>query len=108
NDTNDVQRSWALETSLRLAEEQLLATTRSLDDFVVVPDDEQEISEAQELSSLYVQQEELLEAAAEGRCVDEDATIRTSAAASAVDLSRGILCSIATCNEARKVAGIEE
>jgi hypothetical protein len=104
--TDDPRRSLALETSLRLAEEQLLSTTHSLNDFVVVPNDDQDVSEVQGLDSLYVQQEELLEASTEN--IDEVDTLRSSAATNAIDLSRGVLTSIATCNEARKIANAEE
>ncbi len=106
--TKDVRRIHVLETSLRIAEEQLFTTTDSLNEIVVVPDDGENISPAQELNALHVQQEELLASAITSEEVDEADSLRTSAATNAVDLSRSVLSSIATCNEARKVAGADE
>jgi len=86
----------------------LFATTDSLGAFVVVPDDEDDVSASQELRSPYVQQEELLAAVDEVDNEDESGLVQASPAANAVDLSRKLLTMIATCNEARKVAGGEE
>ena len=104
---NDRQ-AWALETSLHLAEEQLIATTETLDSVVATPEDEDDISESRDLAAPYVQQEELVDAVENIDEEDASALVETSPAASAADLSRSILTTVATCNEARKVSGAAE
>jgi len=102
------RQAWALETSLQLAEEQLIATTDALGTAIAAPTDDDEVSETRELRSPYVQQIELLDAV-EGADTEDAATlIDASPAASAVDLSRNILTMVVTCNEARKISGAEE
>jgi len=102
------QVAWALDTSLRLAEEQLISTTETLDAVVAPPEDEEEVSELRELQSPYIQQEELVGTAETLEEEDTHSLIEASPAANAVDLSRNLLNSIATCNEAGKVTGAEE
>lgn len=102
------QVAWALDTSLRLAEEQLISTTETLDAVVAPPEDEEEVSELRELQSPYIQQEELVGTAGTLGEEDTHSLIEASPAANAVDLSRNLLNSLATCNEAGKVTGAEE
>ena len=106
--TKNSRQAWALETSLRLAEEQLIATTDTLSGVVAEPVDDDDILEVRELQSPYVQREELLETVEEVDDEDAAALVDASPAASAVDLSRNILMTVVTCNEARKVGGAEE
>lgn len=104
----DERHVWALGTSLQLAQEQLIATTDALGAFVVTPVDDDDVSASYELLSPYVQQEELLVAVEEIDEENQSALVEASPAANAVDLSRRVLTTIATCNEARKVSGDEE
>lgn len=100
--------AWALETSLQLAEEQLFVTTETLDSVVDNPEDDEDISEIRTLATPYVQQQELLDAADQVDEGDTTALVGSSSAASAADLTRKILVTIATCNEARKLSGAPE
>lgn len=92
----------ALNTSLRLAEVQLLSTTDALSSVIATPIDD-EVSDTRQLDLPIIQQEELIAAVESQNIKDEDALIESSPAAKAFTLSRNVLVLVTQCNEAIKV-----
>lgn len=92
----------ALNTSLRLAEVQLLSTTEVLLSVITTPIDD-EVSDTRQLDLLIIQQEELITAAESQNIEDEVALIELSPAAKASALAQNVLFLIVKCNEVVKV-----
>jgi hypothetical protein len=99
---------WALETSLRLAEDQLITTTDALDAVVAVPDDSDAVPEPRALQLPYAQQEQLLSAADEVEEGDTESLIAKSPLAHSATSAQQILLSATTCNQVRQTNGSEE
>jgi len=101
------QESKALETSLELAEVQLVATAETHSNIIVVPQDSDPIPGTTPLSLPFVQQEELL--VLPGVLERDSAELTGSLSTAKVDeLSRKLLRLVAECNEAAKVANGNE
>ncbi|NJM68838.1 MAG: hypothetical protein HC862_00690 [Scytonema sp. RU_4_4] len=92
----------ALQTSLRLAEVQLLTTTEVLSSIITAPTDD-EVSDTRPLDLPIIQQDELIAAVELEDIEDEIALIELSPAANASALSKHILYLITQCNEVVKV-----
>lgn len=97
----------ALQTSLYLAEVQLLATTDALSTIARVPEDNEPASPSRELLLPDIQQEELIAAI---EIADEDGTslVNYSPAATIANQARLVLQLITQCNEVVKIAGQPE
>ncbi len=108
NSAENEGQALALETSVHLAEEQLIATTEILDAVIEIPEDDNKVSGKRELQSPYVQRKELLSA-----IKNEDVEVTASLidnlpATQAAYLTQKILKTIVICNESGKVLGNQE
>ena len=100
--SNSKQETDALESSLRLAETQLVAATEIHSNIVVVPSDEEEVLDVRLLILPFVQQEELLLLPSH---VQQDSTDVSSGvpAMHVAALGRKIVQLVTQCNEAAKL-----
>jgi hypothetical protein len=98
----------ALQTSLHLAEEQLLTTTDSLSAILAVPEDDELVLPPRSLILPVVQQDELIAVVEAGDEEDEASLIKLSPSAKVADEARCILSLVAKCNEVVQVAGKAE
>lgn len=104
----DEREAWALETSLRVAEEQLIASTDVADDVIALPEDEEEPAAERPQLIPYRQQEQFLASSSAFEIGDDESLLGSSTAITVCDLARGLLATAKTCNEARKAAsGVE-
>jgi hypothetical protein len=98
----------ALQTSLHLAEEQLLTTTNSLSAILAVPEDDELALPPRSLILPVVQQDELIAVVEAGGEEDEASLIQLSPAAKVADEARCVLSLVAKCNEVVQAAGKPE
>jgi hypothetical protein len=99
----------ALQTSLHLAEEQLLTTTNSLSDILTVPEDDEIALAPRSLILPVVQQDELI-AVVETSDYEEDeaSLIKLTPSAKVADEARCVLSLVTKCNEVVQTAGKAE
>jgi hypothetical protein len=99
----------ALQTSLHLAEEQLLTTTNSLSDILTVPEDDEIALAPRSLILPVVQQDELIAVVEAGDYEEDEASlIKLPPSAKVADEARCILSLVAKCNEVVQAAGKAE
>ena len=99
----------ALQTSLHLAEEQLLTTTNSLSDILTVPEDDEIALAPRSLILPVVQQDELIAVVEAGDYEEDEASlIKLPPSAKVADEARCVLFLVAKCNEVVQAAGKAE
>jgi hypothetical protein len=98
----------ALQTSLHLAEEQLLTTTNSLSAILAVPEDDELALPPRSLILPLVQQDELIAVVEASDEEDEASLIQLSPAAKVAEEAKCILSLVANCNEVVQAAGKPE
>jgi hypothetical protein len=99
----------ALQTSLHLAEEQLLTTTDSLSVILAVPEDDEIALPPRSLILPVVQQDELIAVVEAGDYEEDEASlIKLAPSAKVADEARCVLSLVAKCNEVVQAAGKAE
>jgi len=99
----------ALQTSLHLAEEQLLTTTDSLSDILAVPEDDEIALPPRSLILPVVQQDELIAVVEAGDYEEDEASlIKLPPAAKVADEAKCVLSLVTKCNEVVQAAGKAE
>ncbi|WP_427161098.1 hypothetical protein ACQFX9_05710 [Aliinostoc sp. HNIBRCY26] len=106
--TKNDKVSWALETSLHLAEVQWVSTTNTLTNFVTVTEDDECVSNDKDLLLPIIQQNELIEIVESCEEQNEESIILLSPAAQASEQVRRIWQLIVQCNEIVQTKGQKE